>query len=428
MLETQRAAFFAELPVSLATRRDRLRRAGLLIEQNRDALRAALVADGATRDEESAMRDEVAPALIAIGEARQRVAAWLRPEGGRGLAGLLGLGGDIVEYQPVGVVGIAAPAALPLVRSAHLLAGALAAGNRVMLRLDAASAQLDAALRVLAPRYFDPRELAVADDAFAGFGFDLLVTGEPTQGGGGAIAARSGKSAVILGRSAKFPRAAASVIAAKRVEGGRSPLAPDYLLAPAEQEEAVAAWLWRAAMQAGGGEAGPPLSAEACDRLALLLDDARARGGEVMTAEPRGAGTPLHIIRHASADMRVIREEIAGPILPIRNYARIEDAIAVTQRQPPTALYYFGRDAAERRRVVERTLSSLVALDGQVPAAARGALSAGEAIGAPMDEAEAGFRRFSRVRRICRRSWLGLAGPSVRDAAGTLGEAEPALH
>src|SRR3546814_1829319 len=78
-----------------------------------------------------------------------------------------------------------------------------------------------------------------------------------------------------------------------------------------------------------------------------------------MTAEPRGGSVPLHIICHASDDMLVMQEEVTGPILPLRNYARIEDAIAAIHRHaPPQVIHYFGRDAAERRHVLGRTLRS----------------------------------------------------------------------
>jgi len=411
MLEAQRAAFFAELPVSPAIRRDRLRRAALMIEQHAPALCAALAGDQANQDAESAMRTEVAPALAALREAMANVAAWMRPEGGRGLRAWLGLGGDYVEYQPIGVVGIAAPAALPLFRTASILASVLAAGNRVALGFDAAP-RLGRLVGELAPAFFDPLELAVAGDLA---GADLLVTSEP-QAEGIAIP-RSGKSPVIVGRSADFRKAAGQVIAAKRVKGGRVPLAPDHLLVPEEREEAIADWLWRAAMQPGEAEA---LSAAEQDRVALLLDDARARGGEVLTAEPRGGGMPLHIVRHASEDMLVMREEIAGPVLPLRNYAGIGDAIAaIHRRPPPLAIYYFGRDAAERRHVLERTLSSAIAID----AGAVGARRAGMTLN--IGEGEAGFRRFSQARHVYR---APRPRASPREGGDDLGGAAPALH
>ncbi|HEY0623746.1 aldehyde dehydrogenase family protein [Sphingomonas sp.] len=427
MLEAQRAAFFAELPVPAAIRRDRLQRVALMIEQNADALCAALAVDQTNQDAESAMRTEVAPALAALRDAQGNVAGWMRPEGKSALRGWLGLGGEYVEYQPLGVVGIAAPAALPLLRTAIILAGALAAGNRVMLRFDGASPQLAGLFESLAPDFFDPLELAVmpaeSGPGVAGLGFDLLVADAPI--GKGIVLARSGKSPVILGRSADFARAAARVVTDKRVKGGKFPLAPDYLLAPEEQEEAIAAWLWRAAMRPGAAAAAP-LSAGEGDRLARLLDDARARGGQVMTAEPRGAGMPLHIVRHATEDMLVMQEEIEGPILPLCNYARIEEAIAaIHRRPPPAAIYYFGRDTVERRHVLGRTLSSTIVIGGRAPTKVHKG-NAGMTLG--VGEGEAGFRRFSRARHVYRRPLLSIGRPAPREAGEELGGAAPALH
>ncbi|MHA4835626.1 aldehyde dehydrogenase family protein [Sphingopyxis sp. MSC1_008] len=423
MLEAQRGAFFADLPVSLAVRRDRLRRAVLMIEKNADALCDALAADQSNQDIDSARLIEVAPALAALRASIDGVGRWMRAEGGRGLLARLRGAGDYVEYLPVGVVGIAAPASLPLLRTAGILAGALAAGNRVTLKFDAASVQLDRLIGALAPDFFDPLELAVASDGdFAQQPFDLLVTSEP-QEGDGVMIARSGPSPVILGRSADFAKAADNVIARKRLKAGRAPLAPDYLLVPEEQEEAIASWLWRAAMQPGANDAA--LTDVEQQRLARLLDDARARGGEVMTAEPRGTATPLHIIRHASEDMLVMQEEFRGPILPLRNYARIEDAIAtIHRRPPPLAITYFGRDAAERRHVFEHTLSSAIAIDGRVPSAAKA--DAGMTLN--VDHGEAGFRRFSRARHVCRQPLVGFARAAPRDGGDDLGRATPALH
>ncbi|SEH13236.1 coniferyl-aldehyde dehydrogenase [Sphingopyxis sp. YR583] len=423
MLEAQRAAFFADLPVSLAIRRDRLRRAMLMIEQNDDALCAALAADQANQDAESALLTEVTPAIAALRASLGNVGRWMRSEGGGGLLARLGGGSDYAEYQPLGVVGISVPASLPLLQTANIVASALAAGNRVMLKFDAASPELGRLIGDLAPAFFDPLELAVAsNDDFAEQAFDLLVTDEPQDGGGMTIA-RSSKSPAIIGRSADYVKTSGNVIARKCRKGGRMPFAPDYLLVPEEQEEAIAAWLWRAAMQSARDETAST-DAER-QRLARLLDDARARGGEVMTAEPRGRGVPFHIIRHASEDMLVMREDIAGPILPLRNYARIEDAIAtIRRRPPPLAIYYFGRDSAERRHVLEQTLSSVIAFDGRCPVAAK--LEVGMAPNIGHDEA--GFRQFSRIRHVYRQPLLGFMRRPDREVRDDLGGAASALR
>ncbi|SNS25940.1 aldehyde dehydrogenase family protein [Sphingopyxis indica] len=421
MLEAQRAAFYAGLPVSPASRRDRLQRAMQMIGQNAEALCRALVADGTAPDAESARAAEVEPALAALQAALDGVERWMQPEKARGL--LARARGDHVEYQPIGVIGVALPASLPLFRIAGLLAGIFAAGNRVMLQFDAASPRLAELVGELAPHFFDPLELAVVTDGgFAELAFDLLLTHEP-QEDHAAMAARSGKSPVIVGRSADFAKIAGTIVAHKRANGGRAPLAPDFLLAPDDQEEAIADWLWRAAVRAGGDRA--LLSGTEQRRLTRLLDDARARGGEVRTAEPRRGGMPFHIVRHASDDMLLMQEDIRGPILPIRNYARIEDAIAaIRRRPPPLSIYYFGRDAAERRHVLEQSLSSAIAIDGAVPSLAKAGLDAGRDIG----RGEADFRRFSRIRRVCRPRLFGFLGRAGRRAGDGVGEAAPALR
>src|SRR3546814_16678042 len=103
MLEAQRAAFFADLPVSLAVRRGRLARAMRMIGENADALCAALAADQTNQDAESAKRAEVAPALAVLRAAIDTVGLWTRPESDRGLLARPGGGGGCVEYSPVGV-------------------------------------------------------------------------------------------------------------------------------------------------------------------------------------------------------------------------------------------------------------------------------------------------------------------------------------
>src|SRR3546814_1242728 len=111
----------------------------------------------------------------------------MRPESDRGLLARLGGGGDYVEYLPVGVIGIALPASLPLLRTADILASALAAGNRVMLKFDDPSSKLIGLVGRLAPGFFHPLDLPVAPDgAFADLAFYLCVTGG-VQGNGGRI-------------------------------------------------------------------------------------------------------------------------------------------------------------------------------------------------------------------------------------------------
>ena len=107
-------------------------------------------------------------------------------------------------------------------------------------------------------------------------------------------------------------------------------------------------------------------------RLTEWVEDARAKGATVEIVNPAGEDftrsnarkMPLHIVRNLTDDMMVMQEEIFGPVLPVVRYDRIDDAIArVNAGGRPLALYHFGTDADERRRVLDRTVSGGVTLD-----------------------------------------------------------------
>ena len=233
--------------------------------------------------------------------------------------------------------------------------------------------------------------------------------------------ARSDKSPVILGRSADFAKAADNVIARKRLKGDAHRSRPTIFSCPKSRKR-------RSLPRCGARRCSPANEGAARRRTATAdaaIDDARARGGEVITAEPRGdaSADPHHSTRqrgHAGDAGRA-----SGPILPLRNYARIEDAIATIHRRPPllAIITYFGRNAAERRHVLEHTLSSAIAIDGRIPSATKA--DAGMTLN--IDHGEAGFRRFSRTRYVRRQPLAGFARASARDGGDDLG-ARPALH
>ena len=63
--------------------------------------------------------------------------------------------------------------------------------------------------------------------------------------------------------------------------------------------------------------------------------------------------------------MRIMQEEIFGPILPVRSYRTIDEVIAYVNARPrPLALYYYGGDGAERRKVLANTTSGNVTING----------------------------------------------------------------
>lgn len=434
ILDRQRAAFMAELPVPLALRKDRLRRAIALVSDNAERFCDALSEDFGHRSREQSLITDIAASVAPLAHARRHLERWAKPERKPVMfpLGLLGAKAR-VEYQPKGVVGVVAPWNFPVNLVLSPLAGVFAAGNRAMVKASEFTPSVAALFEELRPRYFDEAELAFVSGgpdvgkAFAALPFDhLLFTGATGIGRHILHAAADnlvpvtlelgGKSPVILGRSAEVGRATERVAMGKMLNAGQICLAPDYMLVPEEKEAEVVAGLTRAA-----SAMYPTLLANADytavindrhhQRLTEWIEDARAKGAEVVTVNPAGedfAGSnarkmPLHIVRDPTDDMKVMQEEIFGPILPVRRYETIDAAIAeVNARDRPLALYYFGNDGAERRRVMERTVSGGVTLNDVIFHVSQEELPFGGIGPSGMGayHGEAGFRTFSHARSV----------------------------
>ncbi|MGH6617818.1 coniferyl aldehyde dehydrogenase [Sphingomonas sp.] len=395
ILAGQRAAFMEQLPVSTATRKDRLKRAAAMIGENAERFCDALSEDFGHRSREQSMLTDIASSVAPINHAIKSLDKWARPER-RPVQFPLGLLGAKawIEYQPKGVIGIIAPWNFPVNLVMSPLAGVLAAGNRAMVKTSEFTPRVAALFEEVVGQYFPPEELAFVSGgpdvgkAFAELPFDHLIFTGATAIGKHILHAAAdnlvpvtlelgGKSPVIVGKSADLKQATERVALGKMLNAGQICLAPDYMLVEADQEAAVVGGL-----KAAASSMYPSLLANAdytaiindrhFKRIGDLLDDARAKGATVEAVNPAnedfGASNarkmPLHIVTNVTDDMAVMQEEIFGPVLPIRRYDGIDDAIEqVNRRDRPLGLYYFGSDAGERRRVLDRTIAGGVTLD-----------------------------------------------------------------
>jgi coniferyl-aldehyde dehydrogenase len=139
------------------------------------------------------------------------------------------------------------------------------------------------------------------------------------------------------------------------------------MLVPAEKEAEVVAGLTAAASALYPSLlANPDYTAVINDRhfqrLTTWIDDARARGAEVIAVNPANEDfatsnarkMPLHIIRNPTDDMTVMQEEIFGPILPVLAVDGVDEATAFIGARPkPLAFYVFGEDGAAVTRAVD---------------------------------------------------------------------------
>lgn len=443
LVASARADFMAALPVPASVRRDRLSRAVAMLVEHAEEWAAAASADFGHRPHELTLVSDVIPAVNALKFARRHVARWMRGER-RGTLFPLGLLGARarVEYQPKGVVGIVAPWNFPIGMVMSPLAGVLAAGNRAIAKPSEFAPRVARLFAELAPRYFAPEEFSIVTGgaetgrAFCALPFDHIIFTGSTGVGRHVMRAAAdnlvpvtlelgGKSPVIIGRSADLERAAARIAMGKLMNAGQICLAPDYLLIDAEREQAfVDALAASASAMYPAILANDDVTAIVNDRhharLTALIDDARAKGAEVFAVDggtedfpvSNARRMPLTIIRGADDDMAVMQEEIFGPLLPIRRAAGVDAAIDyVNARDRPLGLYYFGRDAAEERRVLDRTISGGVTINDVIfhvaqedlPFGGVGASGMGHYHGAD------GFRAFSHAKSVFRQTGIDVA-------------------
>lgn len=444
LLEKQRASFAAGLPVPAATRKDRLQRALKLLLEHKDGFVKALSDDFGHRSVEMSLVTDIMASVKPLKHALKNLESWMRPER-RKLDFPLGLLGAraMVEYQPKGVVGVIAPWNFPVNLTFSPLAGILAAGNRALVKPSEFTPATSELMRSAIAQYFDETEIAVITGgpeigkAFSELAFDHLIFTGATSVGRHVMAAAArnlvpvtlelgGKSPTIIGRSADIARATERVAMGKLMNAGQICLAPDYLLVPAEKEGEVVEGLKAATARMyptllANDDYTSVISRRHRDRLEAHISDARAKGADIVEVNPAGEDfskqntnkMPLTLIRNPTDEMTVMQEEIFGPVLPIKTYSQIDDAIGyINTHDRPLGLYWFGTDGAEERRVLDRTISGGVTVNDVIfhvsaedlPFGGVGPAGMGNYHGAD------GFKTFSHARSIYRQPGLDLAG------------------
>lgn len=444
LLERQRAAFTATLPVSAAVRSDRLKRALAIVLDHRDAFVKALSDDFGHRSAEMSLVTDIMASVKPLKHALKHLDAWMKPEK-RALDFPLGLLGASarVEYQPKGVVGIISPWNFPVNLTFAPLAGVLAAGNRALIKPSEFTPLTSELMRKLIADAFDEAEVAVitggpaVGKAFSGLPFDHLIFTGATSIARHVMAAAArnlvpltlelgGKSPTIVSRSADIARATDRIVLGKMMNAGQICLAPDYLLVPEEQEHAVVAGLQKAVASQyptllANDDYTSVINARHRERLEAHVADARAKGAEVTVVNPANEDfsrqntnkMPLHILRNVSDEMTVMQEEIFGPLLPVVPYRTLDDAIdRINRRDRPLGLYWFGEDKAEERAVLDRTISGGVTVNDVIFHVSAEDLPFGGIGPAGMGSYHGidGFRAFSHAKAIYSQPKLDLAG------------------
>jgi coniferyl-aldehyde dehydrogenase len=162
----------------------------------------------------------------------------------------------------------------------------------------------------------------------------------------------------------------------KLYNAGQTCVAPDYVLVPAGSEAAFEAEARRVVgasypASSAGSDYTRVVDAAHYERLRALVSEAEAEGARIValgaeaeaaddTRRSPDAGRVIAptLVFHPTDDMRLMQEEIFGPVLPVLAYDTLEAAIDFVRARPhPLALYYFDEDRRRVDHLLEHTLS-----------------------------------------------------------------------
>jgi acyl-CoA reductase-like NAD-dependent aldehyde dehydrogenase len=447
LLAIQRAAFRKDPYPSAKERREHLRQLERALFDSQDEIAAALDRDFGGRAKYEVLFSEVFVSLHAIRHARKHVREWMT-ERPRAVDWPLQPAKAWVMPQPLGIIGIIAPWNYPVFLSMAPLAGALAAGNRVMLKLsEFTPVTSETIANVLATTFPADQVTVINGDAsvgraFASLPFDhLLFTGSTAVGREVMRAAAEnltpvtlelgGKSPVIVAPDADISSAAADIAYGKLLNAGQTCIAPDYALVPrSRRDEFVTAVrnrieeYWPDA--ARNPEYTSVINERHLGRLRGYLDEAHARGVEVIDVgpppEPGSRRMQPALVLDPPDDLRLMRDEIFGPVLPVISYTNVDDAIEYINDHPrPLALYLFTKSERVSDAVLTRTVTGAACVNDTLVYISAEDLPFGGVgpSGSGHYHGKEGFDTFSKLKPVFRRTFTGL-GRSIRPPYGRI--------
>lgn len=437
ILERQRLAFETNRNPSYEKRKKQLKSLASALRTNRQEIIAALHEDFGHRVAEETRMAEIGASVANIEYLARNLRRWMMPRR-RGTSIWFMPGSNRVQAQAVGVVGIIVPWNYPINIAVSPLAAALAAGNRVMIKMSEYTPASEQILREIIAAHFEADEVSVlggdasAAAEFAALPFDhLFFTGSTHIGQKVMMAAAQnltpvtlelgGKSPVIIDDDYPVEEASHRILWGKTLNAGQTCVAPDYVMIPKGKTEDFVIRLsrhYRKMYPKGAleGEYTSIINKRNFDRLMSLRKTAQAAGAEIVEFEEltdahiEQRKLPFSLVLNPPADSRIMQEEIFGPILPVIEVKDLDHAIGhINASSRPLAIYYFGNSERSQDKVLQRTHSGGVTINDVLlqylqvsqPFGGTGGSGFGNYHG------KEGFETFSHMKSIFRQRGIG---------------------
>ena len=410
-----------------ATRENQLDNLEVMLSDTQELLAKAISADFGYRSESETQFAELFPSFTGISHAKKNGKKWMKPQR-VSISALYMPAHNEIQPQPLGVIGIMVPWNYPLFLAVGPMIDALAAGNRIMVKMSEAAPQFAQTFAETISRYFSPDMVSVVigeveiAEAFSKLPFDhLLYTGSTAVGKKVMAAAApnltpvtlelGGKSPVVILEGANLENAVNRVMMGKTLNAGQTCIAPDYVLLQ-RQYHAEFIGLAKEWMEkhypniADNPDYSHIINGAQFKRVQGYLDG--LAGDEVHPLTDTDANIdsrlmPPVIVSEPAPDSDVMQNEIFAPILPLMHYDSLDDAIRfINERPRPLALYVFGDNNSEIDQVRNNTVSGGLCINEVIMHVAQHDLPFGGVghSGTGAYHGKAGFERLSHMKPV----------------------------
>ena len=403
ILNLQKKLYIEEETPSSELRQDRLNRCVEMLKKYNVEILDAIQEDFGNRDSKAGFMSEIMSTIGSINYAKENVKKWMKDEKRksnssqpfaiRTVMSLLGAK-SWIKYQPLGTVGVISPWNFPINLVLAPLGTIFAAGNRVMIKPSEFTPVTSDLTEKMFSEFFDASEAAVFTGgpdvaaAFSALSFDHLLFTGSTQTGKLVMKSASenlvpvtlelgGKSPVIVDENADLKNTATKVMRGKTMNAGQICLAPDYVMVPKgksedfvkESETAVKSMYENLKYNQSYTSV---INEKHYDRLNSLLEDAKEKGADIRVINPADEDfsqqevhkIPPTLVLNPTDDMDIMKEEIFGPLLPVKEYEDFQETIGyVNSKDRPLGLYYFGNNKKRENDVLNNTISGGVTLN-----------------------------------------------------------------
>ena len=361
-----------------------------MLETHDEQIVETLNEDFKNRSHQEIMTSEVVQSIRNLNFTIKNLKKWMKPmrRTPSFMAGMLG-SKAYVEPSPLGSVGIIAPWNFPVGMVFYPAASVLASGNRIMAKPSEFTPQTAQLIKDAVSKYFDESEFAVVlGGPEVGAEFTKLPFDHLLYTGSGRIAKKvlantaenlvpttlelGGKSPTIIGKDADMELAAKRIMFVKTMNAGQICLSPDYIFLPRGKEEAFLTAASKAFDEFypddNKSEYTSMVNETHFERMQTYVSDATEKGAKVHSlgnfdsAENNIMTTK--ILMDVNDGMKVMQDEIFGPLLPVMLYDDISEVINyVNSHDHPLGLYYFGKSNSEQQNVIKNTRSGGVTIN-----------------------------------------------------------------